>query len=234
MSRIYHYVYIISNVVEQKQYIGCRSSNVPPEDDIGKRYFSSSRDKEFMTDQRENHQNYVYEVVDVFVDRKSAIELEIVLHETYDVGRNPRFYNNAKQTSVGFSNAGRVGYKHTDETKAKIKESQRNRMQSEEVRAKIREKSTGKVHTEETKAKISKNNGNIKLANIYNHLTKELIAEEVCISKWAKENGYHRGHLLSTATADRSQPNNSNNRHQHKGIYAVYIDNINSIWYTDF
>lgn len=40
----YHYVYRITNKVENKHYYGSRSSNVPPIEDIGKKYFSSSSD----------------------------------------------------------------------------------------------------------------------------------------------------------------------------------------------
>jgi hypothetical protein len=55
-KRIYtnHYVYLIEHIYTGKYYIGSRSTNLAPEDDIGKKYFSSSRDKEFKKDQKLN------------------------------------------------------------------------------------------------------------------------------------------------------------------------------------
>jgi DNA polymerase-1 len=50
-SNIYHYVYRITNVVEGKHYYGKRSSKIGPKLDLGKKYFSSSRDKQFIQDQ---------------------------------------------------------------------------------------------------------------------------------------------------------------------------------------
>lgn len=38
----YHYVYRITNLVEQKHYYGSRTSNISPFDDLGKKYFSSA------------------------------------------------------------------------------------------------------------------------------------------------------------------------------------------------
>jgi hypothetical protein len=102
----FHYVYRITNLVENKHYYGKRSSKVPPEQDLGKKYFSSSHDKQFIQDQKQNPQNYRYKVVARFDNVKSSIEMEIKLHEMFDVGRNPKFYNKAKQTSTGWDTTG--------------------------------------------------------------------------------------------------------------------------------
>ena len=50
----YHYVYRITNKVCRKHYYGVRSSNNHPKQDIGIQYFSSSYDKDFIKDQKEN------------------------------------------------------------------------------------------------------------------------------------------------------------------------------------
>jgi hypothetical protein len=114
---IYHYVYRITNIIERKHYYGKRSSRIEPKLDLGGKYFSSSRDKVFKKDQKENPQNYKYKIIRCFESSPEAIEFEIRLHEKFDVGVNKSFYNRAKQTSSKFDTTG-VG--KTEEQKMSI------------------------------------------------------------------------------------------------------------------
>ena len=143
----YHYVYRITNTKENKHYYGVRSSKVEPKLDLGIKYFSSSTDKEFINEQKENKSIFKYKVIKMFETRKEANEMEIKLHSKFDVGVNQLFYNKAKATSSGFS---RDGIKCSDETKSKLR-----KPKSEETKAKLSIINTGKKHSEETKAKIS-------------------------------------------------------------------------------
>ena len=52
----YNYVYLITNITNNKKYIGSRSCDIDPYIDI-KRYKSSSNNKEFKLDQKNNPQN---------------------------------------------------------------------------------------------------------------------------------------------------------------------------------
>lgn len=97
----YHYVYEITHKVTGKKYIGARSSNKEPILDLLK-YKSSSSDKDFKQELLDFEENFTFEIVDVFPTREQALQLEILLHNVFDVGRNPNFYNKAKQTSTGF------------------------------------------------------------------------------------------------------------------------------------
>jgi hypothetical protein len=106
MIKKYYYVYRITNMVENKHYYGYRSTNIPPKEDLGVYYFSSSKDKNFINDQKSNPQNYKYKVIIVCSSSKKALLFEIKLHTKFDVGINPYFYNRAKQTSVGFDTTG--------------------------------------------------------------------------------------------------------------------------------
>lgn len=128
-----HYTYRITNIVLNKHYYGVRTSIIAPELDIGHRYFSSSSDKEFIKDQGDNPHNYKYKVIKIFNNRKSAIQLEIKLHNKFDVGVNESFYNKAKQTSTGRDTTGTTrdnsgerngmfGKHQTDSAKKKISE----------------------------------------------------------------------------------------------------------------
>ena len=55
---------------------------------------------------------------------------------------------------------------------------------------------------------------NAKLANVYCFKTKQLIAENVSLSEWAREHGYNRGNLCATARGERSST---------KGVFAIYL-----------
>jgi hypothetical protein len=102
----YHYVYRITNKIEKKHYIGVRSCNIDPYLDLGKEYKGTSLDSDFLKDQNENPQNYIYQILNFFENRKDAIKREMYLHEIYKVDLNESFYNIRKQGSTKWDNAG--------------------------------------------------------------------------------------------------------------------------------
>jgi len=99
---------------------------------------------------------------------------------------------------------------------------------SSKTKAKMSKAQTGKIVSAETRAKMSKarreGRGNDKPANIYCCRTGVLLASGVVIGVWTKGTEYNRGALSNTARADRSKPSSSSNPHQHKGLYARYVD----------
>ena len=183
-GKLYHYTYIITNVIENKYYIGCRSCHILPEKDLGIKYFSSSKDKEFRSDQKTNPQHYNYKVIAVFGDRVSAMMLEIKLHAIHDVGVNPKFYNRAKQTALGWDTCGvkvgppkkpmseeqkqylskinsgennpMFGKPVSAETRAKIGKAHKDKVVSESTKELLRRINTGKTMSTETVQAISK------------------------------------------------------------------------------
>lgn len=76
---MYHYVYKINNKKTKQYYIGGRSSKVKPEEDLGHEYFSSSCNKRFINEQKENPEQFVYEIIKTFSNRKEAFEYETEL-----------------------------------------------------------------------------------------------------------------------------------------------------------
>lgn len=151
---MYHYVYRISNTVANKHYYGVRGSK-EPRNDLGMIYFSSSTDKEFIQDQKENPHNYKYKIIKIFDKRKDAIRLEIKLHNKFNVGVNESFYNKAKQTSIGFDTG---GIKFSEDEKNILYASRRNPL-SDEHRKNISASLKGKLKekfTEEHKENIKK------------------------------------------------------------------------------
>lgn len=110
----HHYTYRITNIKENKSYYGVRTTpknkKVIPIDDIGFIYFSSSKDKEFIQDQKDNPSNYKYKVIKIFDTRDAAMLHEAMLHKKFNVGVNKNFYNKSSQTSKGFDTTGTVGW----------------------------------------------------------------------------------------------------------------------------
>lgn len=154
---MYHYVYRITNTLLNKHYYGKRSSKHPPHEDLGIHYFSSSRDREFKIDQKNNPQNYKYKVIVVTTSALKALALEIRLHDKFDVAKNPLFYNKAKQTAVKFTTA---GTKASLSTRVKQSKALTGRTFSPEHKAKISAANKNRTITAATRQKFSQQNKN--------------------------------------------------------------------------
>jgi hypothetical protein len=116
----HHYVYR-SYEEWGRDYIGVRSCNCLPEEDI--KYFGSFSDKSFKPTEKT--------ILFVCETRKEAAEIEIRLHNFFDVAVNPQFANKTKATSTGFSMAGVIAGPHTEETKKKISKANTGKIRTE-------------------------------------------------------------------------------------------------------
>lgn len=190
---MYYYVYRITNTSIKKHYYGKRTSKIPPRADLGIRYFSSSSDKAFITDQKINPQNYRYKIVAVYTTAEKASEKEVKLHNKFDVGVNPSFYNKAKQTSTGFDRTGLVTVKDSagavysvpaDDPRYLSGElvgvSKGAKLSKEHVQ-KVISTLLGRKHSEQTKAKIKAGS----LANKGKRASKE--AKEKRATTWQQK-----------------------------------------------
>ena len=221
-DKVYHYVYRITNIVENKHYYGKRTSKVHPKSDLGIKYFSSSSNKTFIIDQKINPSRYKYKILKVHSTSKSALLHEIKLHKKFNVAVNPNFYNKAVQTSTGFNQA---GVKASKELKEKLSRIHKERVSKPGFVG----PNKGRKWSQETIQKMAECRKGLKAyqarpANVYEYGTNKLIAENVALKPWAKEHGYDYSTLHKVAKADFTQPNSSNNKHYHKGIYARYIE----------
>ncbi len=154
----YHYTYRITNIKDRMYYYGVHSCDCLPKEDIGVKYFSSSKNK-FVKDQKENPQDYKYKVLKVFSTRLEAVEHEIFLHKKFNVKTHKSFYNGANQTSTKFDTSGTT-YSHTEEAKEKIRKYRKTYTYSEEAKEKMSLSLSGRVFSEEhiEKLKISAKN----------------------------------------------------------------------------
>ena len=136
----HHYVY---HSYEEwgRDYIGCRSCDCLPEEDT--KYFGSFRDKTFFPTEKT--------ILFVCETREEVLEIEIELHDFFDVAVNPQFANRSKQTSTKFDTTSVIFGPRTEETKKKLSEQkigERNPQfgvpRTEEDKKKIKEGMTGK------------------------------------------------------------------------------------------
>lgn len=81
------------------------------------------------------------------------------------------------------------------------------------------------VYSRQAEKMSGKNNHNFRPANIYRDEDAALLAKNVCIREWCRENGFNQPHLSRTATADRTRPFDSDtNRTRSQGLFARYLD----------
>ena len=165
-----HYVYLLIHIEDSTMYIGKRSCRCLPEEDVN--YMSSSKHLP-----KDKCDKLILETFDTSLE---AVAYEIELHNRFDVAKNPKFYNRAKQTSTGFDRTGvpmpreivekqkkaRLGSVHSEETKKKMRAAKLGKKVSEETKARMSKASKGRTpywlvglpKSEETKEKIRKGN----------------------------------------------------------------------------
>lgn len=153
-----HYVYQITNKMDGKYYIGVRSCEIDPGDDIGVKYFSSSKDKTFQNDQRNNPQYYLYEVIEKFETRELANKLEEVIHKRLCVSNDEMSYNLCNAPN-NFNFSGRI---HSDKTKIKMSNAHKGKTLSKIHKKNIKNSHIGKRLSEKTKTKISRSHFGLK------------------------------------------------------------------------
>ena len=152
----YHYVYTITDTKPSSShylYIGVRSSDVSPYEDI--RYMGSCKLlKEHIA--LGDIDDFIKEVISIWDSREEAVREEIRLHNKYDVGNNPAFYNRVKQTSTKFDSSNLTGAlnhffgkHHSEEQKNIWKKSRKG------TRTGAENSFYGKTHTADAKSKIS-------------------------------------------------------------------------------
>lgn len=105
---MYHYTYWLEDEAG-KAYIGVRSCLGHPNED---EYSSSSN---IILESISNGRKFEKTILALWKTRQEALQHEILLHEIFDVAKNPNFYNKAKQTSTKFQ-CSTLGRKHSPET----------------------------------------------------------------------------------------------------------------------
>jgi hypothetical protein len=166
----HHYVYR-SFEEGGRDYIGIRSCNCLPEEDA--KYFGSFKDKTFSPTEKI--------ILFVCETRQEVAEIEIELHDFFDVAVNPQFANRAKAKSTGFDRTGFTGENHplfgvprTEETKKKISVANTGKTRTEETKKNMSEAQSGRIISEAHKKTISE--ANTRRTGALNPCSKAIIA----------------------------------------------------------
>jgi hypothetical protein len=200
-----------------KHYYGSRSCKSHPHDDLGIKYFSSSHDKDFIKDQKEHPEHYRYKIVRIYETRKDALELEIKLHETFDVGINESFYNRSKQTSSKFNI---YGLKHSEETRKKISESLKGKTSSEESRKKMSEARKGEKNHMYGKKLSEEHRKKIGAIHKGKKLSEDTLKKMIESRKGEKHYLFGKKHTKETLTK-MSEAKKGENNPRFKGYYIT-------------
>jgi group I intron endonuclease len=160
-----HYVYQITNNINNKIYIGKRSCKCDIKDDtyFGSGYALKKAIKKY------GKQNFSKTIIDICDDVEMAYELEALIVDA-DFIKRPDVYNLCGGgTGVGVSESSPwFGKHHSEETKTKISAAIIGKTLSDETRTKISVNNVGfkgKRHSDETKAKMSINHADMKGEN---------------------------------------------------------------------
>lgn len=82
------FVYRITDIKNKKYYYGSKIAKNSDFNQMGKTYFSSSKNKEFIIDQKENPENFKYKLVKYFKTAEDTIKYESKLHFKFNVKSN--------------------------------------------------------------------------------------------------------------------------------------------------
>jgi hypothetical protein len=134
-----HYVYLLTDKSLTKYYIGVRSCDCSIAKD---NYWGSSKHLGPKTTRKDR---FYKTILGVYTTREEAVAEEIRLHNYYDVAKSDKFYNRAKQTSIGWDTTGMTGEKSASYGVKR----------SEEFKAKISAANSGKARPEDVKRRIS-------------------------------------------------------------------------------
>lgn len=167
-----YYVYKITNLSNNMYYIGSRQSKCDPKDDLGVKYFSSSSNKNFINEQKQNPNKFKYEILSRHNSRIEAFDEEIRVQNELDCLEDELCYNKSIN-HLQFTNYNK-SFKHTKESKEKMSKSRKKYLKthtmwnkgykyskehceklSEQKKGKPQPWHKGKNHSDKTKEKIS-------------------------------------------------------------------------------
>lgn len=152
-----HYVYLITNNINNKKYIGKRSCHCPIELD---NYMGSGTLLHRAFD-KYGIENFSKHILVICESEEQALEEEKKAIELVNATKNPMYYNIADGGHGGNTLAGYTE-EQMEEFRRKISENRKGQNHSEETKKKMRESKKGELaplygknHSEETRRKIS-------------------------------------------------------------------------------
>lgn len=224
VKKVYHYTYIITNLINGKVYYGVRSCNCEPIYDI--KYMGSGIAIKVAI-KKYGKENFKKEIDFIFDTRKQAnLHEELVVDEdfvnrfdTYNLktgGLNGYGHKLSPEIRKYISEI-QIGRKHSEETKRKMSETRMGRQCSIETRRKIGDRQRGKQITQEMRDKMSlAHKGKVipliqrkKMSESHSKTLWEIISpdgssiETRNMTDFCKQNNLHAGHMSEVASGKR-------------------------------
>jgi hypothetical protein len=197
-----HYVYLLQNRINGMCYIGVRSCKGTIWND---NYMGSST---VMTQEDKDNCNKI--ILARFDNRKDAATYEIEMHNKFDVGRNPLFYNRAKQTSIWFDSTG-VSANFSEEHKEFLRKKRKEYNQTHG--------NPGRSHDPEVKEKLSAAGKAYYSTHTHNSKGKKLSEEH----KKAIGEGL-KGNIHPESTKEKIRNTHRANATKHKGFVPWWYE----------
>jgi group I intron endonuclease len=224
MEKRFHYVYITTNLIDGKQYVGDHFTNRLEDGYLGSGVYFNNAIKKY------GKENFVKTILEMCDSSKDAFYLQ----EKYILQYNtlsPNGYNISPKGGHGVSGCyseetkkklGKIwkGRKHSQETKNKISKKLKGRIYSEEAIINMRNGAIGKKLSEETKQKMSESHkGKLKGRKLTEETKQKMsISRKGRISPMKgkhmsedakrKLSEKHKGKKLSPATKEKISKNN--------------------------
>jgi hypothetical protein len=165
----FHYVYLTTNLINGKHYVGDHST-----DNLDDGYLGSGNIINAF--KKYGKQNFKKEILEYFNERNEAFLNQEKYIKEYNT-LVPNGYNISPMGGLGFNGC------HSKETKEKIKQTLKGSKQSKETIEKRRKKLIGKKRTQETKFKMSK----WQIGKILSEKTKIKISKSCIGRKFSEE-----------------------------------------------
>jgi len=159
MEKKFNYVYIITNLINEKQYIGDHST-----DDLKKDYYFGSGKNIKRAIKKYGKKNFKKEIIEFFNTKQEAFNAQEMYINQYNT-LVPNGYNISPKGGMNVTNCYsdemkkrmslmHKGKKISDNQKICISKALKGRIKSEEERKKLSKSLSGHNHSEETKNKI--------------------------------------------------------------------------------
>jgi group I intron endonuclease len=139
-----HFVYITTNIINGKQYVGDHST-----DNLNDTYLGSGKPYFQKAIRKYGRKNFKKEILEYFNTKEEAFNAQEKYIQEYNT-LSPNGYNISPKGGYGISKS-----YLSEETKRKISESHLGKKCKEETKIKIGKIHSGKILSEETKRKIS-------------------------------------------------------------------------------
>jgi hypothetical protein len=156
IEKKFHYVFLTTNIVNGKQYIGDRSCTCDPEKD---NYIGSGKPVFLNAKRKYGKENFKREILEFFSTKQEAFNAQEKYIKEYNTHVSQGGYNISPKGGHGCKDS------WSEESRKKLSASRKGFHHTEETKEKCGSSLRGKFHKESTKEKMSLSHKGIKKSN---------------------------------------------------------------------